>query len=279
MHPSPWTPRTTFWWLLGGLLLAIIVPPLVVAPFDPDLDSDGALLAAQAIFDGLLLCVAVGVASDWQFRPLARPLRLLGLRRSSPPAIGWMLAILVAYYVAAASSSRAWCCSPTRRTSAGAGVCNPSIGIAVAAVLVIVVLAPFAEELFFRGFFFAGLRSRWSLWPAALLSGAIFGLVHAPTGPTAAIPLAGLGVGLCLALQQDRVAVALRARPHDQQRAGDQRGDHAVLGGQPPAAVHARDLTKSYGERVAVAGIDFEVEPGICFGFLGPERGRARRRR
>ncbi len=37
-----------------------------------------------------------------------------------------------------------------------------------------------------------------------------------------------------------------------------------------PAAVTARDLTKSYGERLAVAGIDFEVEPGICFGFLGP---------
>ena len=76
------------------------------------------------------------------------------------------------------------------------GVCNPGIGIAIFAVTAIVVLAPIAEEIFFRGFFFAGLRTRWSLWPAALLSGAIFGLVHAPTGPTAAIPLAGLGVGL-----------------------------------------------------------------------------------
>jgi lipooligosaccharide transport system ATP-binding protein len=27
---------------------------------------------------------------------------------------------------------------------------------------------------------------------------------------------------------------------------------------------------KSYGDRAAVAGIDFEVGPGICFGFLGP---------
>ncbi len=35
-------------------------------------------------------------------------------------------------------------------------------------------------------------------------------------------------------------------------------------------AVVARSLTKSYGDRVAVAGIDFEVQPGICFGFLGP---------
>jgi lipooligosaccharide transport system ATP-binding protein len=35
-------------------------------------------------------------------------------------------------------------------------------------------------------------------------------------------------------------------------------------------AVLARELAKSYGERMAVAGIDFEVPPGICFGFLGP---------
>lgn len=35
-------------------------------------------------------------------------------------------------------------------------------------------------------------------------------------------------------------------------------------------AVLARGLRKSYGERVAVDGIDFTVDPGICFGFLGP---------
>jgi lipooligosaccharide transport system ATP-binding protein len=36
------------------------------------------------------------------------------------------------------------------------------------------------------------------------------------------------------------------------------------------AAVVARGLHKSYGERVAVDGVAFEVEPGVCFGFLGP---------
>ena len=35
-------------------------------------------------------------------------------------------------------------------------------------------------------------------------------------------------------------------------------------------AVLARELAKSYGERVAVGGIDFQVPAGICFGFLGP---------
>jgi lipooligosaccharide transport system ATP-binding protein len=35
-------------------------------------------------------------------------------------------------------------------------------------------------------------------------------------------------------------------------------------------AVIARSLRKSYGERVAVDGIDFDVRPATCFGFLGP---------
>jgi lipooligosaccharide transport system ATP-binding protein len=43
-----------------------------------------------------------------------------------------------------------------------------------------------------------------------------------------------------------------------------------MLSGAPPPAVTAHDLSKTYGDRVAVAGIDFTVEPGICFGFLGP---------
>jgi len=195
--PVPWTPRTTVRWLLGGLLLAIIVPPLLVAPFDPDLKGDGALLAAQAMFDGLLLLVALGVASDWKFRPLGRPLRLLGLRPFRLSAIWIMLATLVAYYIAAGLFA-SLVLKPNQEDIGGElGVGNPSVVIAVAAVLMIVLLAPIAEELFFRGFLFAGLRTRWSLWPAAITSGLIFGSVHAPTGITTVVPLAVLGFALC----------------------------------------------------------------------------------
>jgi lipooligosaccharide transport system ATP-binding protein len=42
------------------------------------------------------------------------------------------------------------------------------------------------------------------------------------------------------------------------------------VGGAVPPAVIARELAKSYGHRMAVDGIDFEVPSGICFGFLGP---------
>jgi lipooligosaccharide transport system ATP-binding protein len=37
-----------------------------------------------------------------------------------------------------------------------------------------------------------------------------------------------------------------------------------------PAVVTCRALAKRYGERHAVAGIDLEVPPGLCFGLLGP---------
>jgi membrane protease YdiL (CAAX protease family)/uncharacterized RDD family membrane protein YckC len=192
----PWAPRKTLWGLIGGLLLAIIIPPLLVAPFDPDFESDGALLTAQGIFDGLLVMVAIGIASGWRFRPLGAALRQLGLRRFRLSAFGWMFAMLLAYYAGAVLFSALVVQPEQEDIGKELGVCNPGVGIAIAAVLIIVVAAPLTEELFFRGFFFAGLRSRWSLWPSAIVSGAVFGLVHAPTGPTAAIPLAGLGVGL-----------------------------------------------------------------------------------
>lgn len=54
-----------------------------------------------------------------------------------------------------------------------------------------VVVAPVVEEVFFRGFLFAGLRTRYG-WPAAaLISSAFFSLVHLQ--PTAVVPIFVLG--------------------------------------------------------------------------------------
>src|ERR1051325_7992415 len=37
-----------------------------------------------------------------------------------------------------------------------------------------------------------------------------------------------------------------------------------------PSLIHARGLTKRFGEFIAVDAIDFDVAPGETFGFLGP---------
>jgi membrane protease YdiL (CAAX protease family) len=202
VQPVPWTPRQTFWWLLGGLLTAIIVPPLLVAPFDPDLKSDGALLVAQAIFDGILLAFAIGTASNWNFGRWREAVVRLGMRRFAGSGLALALGVMVAYYVAAGFFAT-YVLKPDQQDIGGdLGIGNPNVVIAVAAVLEIVVLAAVSEELFFRGFLFGGLRSKWDFLPAALVTGLIFGAVHAPTGPTAAIPLAGLGFALCFIYEQ-----------------------------------------------------------------------------
>jgi uncharacterized protein len=192
----PWTLGQTFWLMLAGFALALLSPVLVL-PFDPELESDGALLAGQGLFELSLLFVAIGVASEWRFRPLRRALGRLGFRRTVPKAFGIALLTLLVYYIAAGLFA-SLVLQPEQEDIGGElGVGDPNLLIAISAVVVIGLVAPVTEELFFRGFVFAGLRSRWSLWPAAIAVGLIFGLVHAPTGVTTVVPLAALGVALC----------------------------------------------------------------------------------
>ncbi len=56
----------------------------------------------------------------------------------------------------------------------------------------IVFVAPFSEEIFFRGFLFGGLRPLTGFWPAAFLSGLIFAIPHAQVGLL--IPFGLIGV-------------------------------------------------------------------------------------
>src|SRR6266478_4230748 len=39
---------------------------------------------------------------------------------------------------------------------------------------------------------------------------------------------------------------------------------------RPESLIHARGLTKRFGEFTAVDAVDFDVQPGEAFGFLGP---------
>ena len=73
-----------------------------------------------------------------------------------------------------------------------------SVVALIAVTFVVTVCAPLAEEFFFRGYFFGALRKN-GFWPAALLTGLTFGIVHVFGSPIAFIvPLALLGAGLCL---------------------------------------------------------------------------------
>jgi membrane protease YdiL (CAAX protease family) len=77
------------------------------------------------------------------------------------------------------------------------GTRDSALALAGAGFLVCVV-APICEELFFRGFLFGGLR-RHGLVVSTLVTGLAFGLAHVASAPIGFIvPLAALGVILCL---------------------------------------------------------------------------------
>ena len=192
-----WSLGDTGWGLLAGLIVAFIVAPALVLPFDPDLDSDGALLVAQGLLGVSLIAVSLGAATRWRFGPLRPALASLGLRGFAPVGLAWMLVAMFAYYLAAGLFA-SFVIEPDQEDIGGElGVGDENVLIAVAAVVLIAGIAPIAEELFFRGFLFSGLRNRLSLWPAAVIAGLVFGAIHAVTGITTVIPLAALGIALC----------------------------------------------------------------------------------
>jgi membrane protease YdiL (CAAX protease family) len=68
------------------------------------------------------------------------------------------------------------------------------------------VVAPVAEEFFFRGFFYRALRSRFSVAAAAITDGLLFGVIHYNFEGAEALlllpPLMLLGVIFCLVYEK-----------------------------------------------------------------------------
>ena len=188
---ATWGPRLAFTGALLGFVFGGIVAPLLVIPFDPSIaeadPSDGGLIAAQLLLEISLIAVALRVAGAWDPRvQLRQALSRLGVRRFKRSAWGWT-ALAMVTYIALTALYSALVTQPDQDVPDNAGF-----------LLIGVLIAPIAEEAFFRGMFFGGLRRRLSTVPAAGSSGVLFGAVHFASGAAAIPPLAVLGVVLCL---------------------------------------------------------------------------------
>jgi CAAX protease family protein len=143
----------------------------------------------------VLLSRTTAARSPWHFG--LRPPRRLAA------AVGWLVLAYVGFLVFTA----AWLglmqalgvhVSNDEGLPKELGADDSTAALVVVAVLVTVV-APIAEELFFRGFFFAALRNWKGVWVAAVITGVVFGGIHAGSSPVAyLVPLGMLGVFLCL---------------------------------------------------------------------------------
>jgi membrane protease YdiL (CAAX protease family) len=136
-----------------------------------------------------------GRPRPWQFG--LRPTRLW-------PAIGWMLVAWGAFFVVTLIWVALFNLSSTEKLPDELGTNDSTIATLAVAVLV-AVIAPIAEEFFFRGYFFTALRNWKGLWPAAVITGIVFGAIHA--GSTSAgylVPLGFFGFSLCLLYARTR---------------------------------------------------------------------------
>ena len=193
-----WTPIHVVWGVLAMIVL-VAIEAGVIGAFDPDFGV-AATLSVQALLAATLVAVALAFASRGSSLPIA--LRELGLRRFARSALGLAAVTYVAYIIFAAIYAAI--VSPEQEdVTRDLGFEDGGVS-AVAAGALIVVAAPFSEEIFFRGFMYGGLRRRLPVWAAALIAGAIFGLLHY-TGPDSigVVPqLAALGVILAWLYEQ-----------------------------------------------------------------------------
>lgn len=176
-----------------GLILAVLdLVGLHVDPADP---SPGIAVLLTAVLDMALVCSVWVLAGAVGRGPT---LGELGLRRVTVGrAIGPALTVGVAYFALAAIY--ALLVSAPKERVPGISATSPTASVLLFGLLV-GVLAPVAEEVFFRGFAFTALRRRLGTAGAAVASGILFGLVHLGGNTDAVfVPVLALfGAGLAL---------------------------------------------------------------------------------
>ena len=196
-------PRWPAWHGPVAMLAAFAVLFIVVAPLaylfsggDSE-DPPTVVVILSTLFQALLLAAAAVGFAAITARPRAWH---FGLRRTRLwPAVGWAVLGLFVFYVLAAIYSVALQPDVDQSVPEDLGADEGTLGLIVAGARVILV-APFAEEFFFRGFFYRALRSRYSVLVAAAIDGILFGAIHLQLELIP--PLAALGFIFCLVYER-----------------------------------------------------------------------------
>jgi uncharacterized protein len=166
-----------------SLIFAFPILGTLIFLIEPNEDSSGALIAAQALLGGLLIGVAVGFASG---RGPGGPLERLGIRRFKPSGLGLAAGAYVAF-IGFGIIYSLFVQPEQEDITRDLGIDESTLA-AILGGLLIVVLAPVSEEIFFRGFMYGALRTRLSLWPAAAISASVFALLHLTSGDFSIVP-------------------------------------------------------------------------------------------
>jgi membrane protease YdiL (CAAX protease family)/ribosomal protein L40E len=188
--------------IVVGVLIGTSIPASIVALLiagDEDIEKDSLALTVALAASVFLEIGLLWTAVHFSVHKYRVPWSALGLRR--PERGGFWLTVGVAFglviagliisyaYFGALAAVGIEPDTEIEETFQSAG---PLIVLAILSLL----FAPFAEEIFFRGFVFGGLRGRWGVGLAAVASGTLFALAHIGNPGTIYLmpPVAAIGV-------------------------------------------------------------------------------------
>jgi CAAX protease family protein len=206
--PEPREATVPVWAPFAALLAVLVIVSItaaavygVVKASDPSIKStddlpDGATLALTFFQDlvfvfGAWISVKLALGSGALYRLGLRPVR------SWREALKWAGGAYAIFWIAAIVLALVFG-DPKDQNLVTDLKEEDSTLILIGWAILICVLAPVVEEIFFRGFMFGAFVRRMPLVWAALLDGLVFGLGHAPAAPIQLIALGAFGVGLCL---------------------------------------------------------------------------------
>ena len=206
--PEGVAPRWPAWYAGAGFLVALIgtliaVGVIAAATGSSGDDDDPAFTIIATLMQSLIFIGTAVLFASFTRKP--KPWQF-GLRRAPFwPAVGWAALGMVSFYVLAAVYTALVSPDAEQTVAQDLGADQGTFGL-IAAGFMVICIAPFAEEFFFRGFFYKALRSKYSVIVAALIDGALFGVIHYDFSGADALlilpPLAVLGFMFCLVYEK-----------------------------------------------------------------------------
>ena len=169
------------------------------------------VLLLDAVLVGAVVFVIRRKGASWASLGFRRP-RPAILARSNGPWVGLTGLIIVGYFAAIAAVN--FYTLAAEQTGIDILLPDPQLSddsfdhdlVVITLGLGVVLGAPLAEEIFFRGFFFAGMRRYLNLPLAGLLSGVVFAAAHGQVGLV--IPFALVGLVLAFAYERSGTLLA-----------------------------------------------------------------------
>lgn len=195
-----WTPLPalllTFLVALVGTLAIVVLVELSGREVDSNNLPPGVTIGGTIVQDLALIGSAVLFARIWAGGVSAAD---FGIRRTPlGPAIGWTVLTWVAFLAFSAAWAAVFDITQSDNLPDRLGADESTLAL-IAVAFLVTLLAPICEELFFRGFCFTALRRTVGVAAGAILTGVIFGVIHAGgTDAVFLVPLGVLGALLCL---------------------------------------------------------------------------------